>query len=56
VDRSLGKLLALLERLKLDRRTIVIFQSDHGYNIGHHGIHTRLFHIRSLRSRELKLR
>jgi uncharacterized sulfatase len=41
VDRNLGKLLALLERLKLDRRTIVIFQSDHGYNIGHHGIHTK---------------
>jgi len=41
VDRNLGKLLALLERLKLDRHTIVIFQSDHGYNIGHHGIHTK---------------
>ena len=41
VDRNLGKLLALLERLRLDRRTIVIFQSDHGYNIGHHGIHTK---------------
>jgi len=41
VDRNLGKLLTLLERLKLDRRTIVIFQSDHGYNIGHHGIHTK---------------
>jgi len=41
VDRNLGKLLALLERLKLDRRTIVMFQSDHGYNIGHHGIHTK---------------
>ena len=41
VDRNLGKLLSLLERLKLDRRTIVIFQSDHGYNIGQHGIHTK---------------
>lgn len=41
VDRNLGKLLALLERLRLDRQTIVIFQSDHGYNIGHHGIHTK---------------
>ena len=41
VDRNLGKLLALLERLQLDGRTIVIFQSDHGYNIGHHGIHTK---------------
>jgi uncharacterized sulfatase len=41
VDRNLGKLLALLERLKLENRTIVIFQSDHGYNIGQHGIHTK---------------
>lgn len=41
VDRNLGKLLGALERLKLDRRTIVIFQSDHGYNIGNHGIHTK---------------
>ena len=41
VDRNLGKLLALLHRLDLDRRTIVIFQSDHGYNIGQHGIHTK---------------
>jgi uncharacterized sulfatase len=41
VDRNLGKLLAALERLRLERRTIVIFQSDHGYNIGHHGIHTK---------------
>jgi arylsulfatase A-like enzyme len=41
VDRNLGKLLAALERLRLDRRTIVIFQSDHGYNIGQHGIHTK---------------
>jgi arylsulfatase A-like enzyme len=41
IDRNLGKLLALLQRLDLDRRTIVIFQSDHGYNIGHHGIHTK---------------
>ena len=41
VDRNIGKLLALLQRLDLDRRTIVIFQSDHGYNIGQHGIHTK---------------
>lgn len=41
VDRNVGKLLAALERLRLDRRTIVTFQSDHGYNIGQHGIHTK---------------
>jgi uncharacterized sulfatase len=41
VDRNIGKLLAALHKLDLDRRTIVIFQSDHGYNIGQHGIHTK---------------
>jgi uncharacterized sulfatase len=41
VDRNLGKLLTVLQRLNLDRRTIVLFQSDHGYNIGQHGIHTK---------------
>ncbi len=38
VDRNLGLLLARLETLKIDRRTIVIFTSDHGYNMGHNGI------------------
>lgn len=38
VDRNLGRLLAALERLQLDTRTIVIFTSDHGYNMGHNGI------------------
>ncbi|HEX4951099.1 MAG TPA: sulfatase-like hydrolase/transferase, partial [Blastocatellia bacterium] len=41
VDRNLGKLLALLDRLNLSQNTIVMFQSDHGYNIGHHGIETK---------------
>ncbi len=41
VDRNLGKLLALLDRLNLADNTIVMFQSDHGYNIGHHGIETK---------------
>jgi uncharacterized sulfatase len=38
VDRNLGRLLAVLEELKLSGRTIVIFTSDHGYNMGHNGI------------------
>ena len=38
VDRNVGKLLEELERLKLDENTIVIFTSDHGYNMGHNGI------------------
>src|ERR1700733_9999966 len=41
VDRNLGRILAALEKLNLRDRTIVTFTSDHGYNIGHHGIHTK---------------
>jgi uncharacterized sulfatase len=41
VDRNVGKLLALLDRLNLADKTIVMFQSDHGYNLGHHGIETK---------------
>lgn len=38
VDRNVGRLLAALDRLKLTENTIVIFSSDHGYNMGHNGI------------------
>lgn len=38
VDRNLGRLLETLEKLRLEKRTIVIFTSDHGYNMGHNGI------------------
>lgn len=38
VDRSVGKLLKQLEDLGLSENTIVIFTSDHGYNMGHNGI------------------
>ena len=38
VDRSVGRLLDTLERLELAYRTIVVFTSDHGYNVGHHGL------------------
>ena len=41
VDRNIGRLLARLDELKLAENTIVMFASDHGYNIGHHGIHTK---------------
>lgn len=41
VDRNLGRLLAQLDQLDLTRKTIVLFTSDHGYNIGQHGIHTK---------------
>jgi choline-sulfatase len=41
VDRNVGRLLETLSRLGLDERTVVVFTSDHGYNIGHHGLHSK---------------
>lgn len=38
IDRNVGRILAELDRLRLAENTLVIFTSDHGYNIGHHGI------------------
>jgi uncharacterized sulfatase len=38
LDRNLGRLLDHLEKSGLAERTVVMFTSDHGYNIGNHGI------------------
>ncbi len=38
VDRNIKRILDTLTALKIDQNTIVIFTSDHGYNIGHNGI------------------
>lgn len=38
VDRNLGRLLDALEEHDVADNTIVVFTSDHGYNIGHHGL------------------
>ena len=38
IDRNVGRLLATLDRLKIGDNTVVIFSSDHGYNMGHNGI------------------
>ncbi|QDU74385.1 Choline-sulfatase [Bremerella volcania] len=38
VDRNLGRLLDTLDKNQLTDNTIVIFTSDHGFNMGHHGI------------------
>ena len=38
VDRNVGRVLAKLDQLGLSSKTVVIFTSDHGYNMGHNGI------------------
>lgn len=38
VDRNVGRLLDLLEAKKIADNTVVIFTSDHGYHVGHHGL------------------
>ncbi len=37
LDRSVGKVLARLDELGLERDTLVIYMSDHGYSLGQHG-------------------
>lgn len=38
VDRNVGRILDVLDDLQLAQNTIVVFTSDHGYMIGHHGL------------------
>ena len=38
VDRNLGRLLGKLEELGLADSTVIVYTSDHGYNMGHSGV------------------
>ncbi|MFD2158375.1 sulfatase [Rubritalea tangerina] len=38
VDRNLGRIIDKVEELGLSENTVVMFTSDHGYNMGHHGL------------------
>ncbi|MCF2948853.1 sulfatase-like hydrolase/transferase [Paraglaciecola aquimarina] len=38
IDRNMGRLLAELKHLGLADNTLVVFTSDHGYNIAHNGM------------------
>jgi choline-sulfatase len=38
VDRNVGRVMRLLDELELADNTLVIFTSDHGYMMGHHGL------------------
>lgn len=41
IDRNLGRLWALLDATGLSTNTVILFTSDHGYMIGHHGLHSK---------------
>ncbi len=50
VDESAGRLLALLEELKLADNTVVVFTSDNGFFLGEHGMTDKwLMHEESIR-------
>ena len=38
VDRNVGRIMKTLDELALNKNTVVVYTSDHGYNMGHNGI------------------
>jgi arylsulfatase A-like enzyme len=50
VDRSVGKIVGALDRLKLTDNTLVVYSSDHGMFLGEHGLSGKwLMHEESIR-------
>ena len=37
VDAQIGRILKKLKKTGLDKNTIIVFTSDHGYHLGEHG-------------------
>ena len=38
VDRNVGRVMTTLRQLNLEEKTLIIFTSDHGYNVGQYGL------------------
>ncbi len=50
VDRSVGKIMATLDEMKLSDSTVVAYTSDHGFFLGEHGLSGKwLMHEESIR-------
>lgn len=39
LDRNIGRILDTLDSLNLSQNTLLVLTSDHGYNMGHHGVY-----------------
>ncbi|MCG8652111.1 MAG: sulfatase-like hydrolase/transferase [Pirellulales bacterium] len=51
VDRNVGRVLEFLDHQGLAENTIVVFTSDHGYNLGEHGVWYKGNAIRALKKK-----